>query len=142
AEMRKTYSIDFLGHTVSLRSIEMKQSVVRRIKLRVSDLLYDNLLREPLRGNQSAVRLTDTDRDYATFVWQLRRYMYGSLSEADVRRYQTGRIPPMSFKGIMSFFPLVDHADTLRELDEWLAASVWLAMRKRRTLLRALGLPT
>jgi hypothetical protein len=142
AEMRKTYSIDFLGHTVSLRSIEMKQSVVRRIKRRVSDLLYDNLLREPLRGKQSAVRLTDTDRDYATFVWQLRRYMYGSLSEADVRRYQTGRIPPMSFKGIMSFFPLVDHADALRELDEWLAASVWLAMRKRQALLRAAGLPT
>lgn len=142
AEMRKTYAVDFLGHTVSLRAVDMKKSAVRRIQIRISDLLYNNLLREPFSGNQAPSRLTETDRDYATFVWQLRRYMYGPLSEADVRRYQAGRIPPMSFKGIMSFFPLVDHPDSLRILDEWLSTEVWLAMRKRRSLLSGLGLPT
>lgn len=47
----------------------------------------------------------------------------------------------MSFEGVMSFFPLVVDEAGLRELDEWIAARIWLALRKRAGLLRAASLP-
>lgn len=47
----------------------------------------------------------------------------------------------MSFEGVMSFFPLVNDHRALSELDEWLEVHAWLAMRKRRALLKTAGLP-
>lgn len=134
-EMTSTTSLDYLGHRIQLRQISMKPAVERRVRGHVEELIYNNLLREPLNGTQDLARLTGTDRDYATFIWQLRRYMYGPLSESQVRRFSQGSIPPMSFEGVMSFFPLVNDHDQLRNLDEWVATRTWLAVRKRSTLL-------
>ncbi len=41
----------------------------------------------------------------------------------------------MSFQGVMSFFPLVDHDKDLIELDVWIATQTWLALKKRQRLL-------
>ncbi len=139
-EMSSTKHVDYLGHRVGLRDVRMKDASVTRIKARVSDLIFSNLLLEPLNGTQEPGRLSNVDRDYATLIWQLRRYLYGPLTEKDIRRFQTGAIPPMSFEGVMSFFPLINDENGLRELDEWIAAQIWLAMRKRAQLLRAAGL--
>ncbi|WP_278315035.1 reverse transcriptase domain-containing protein [Lolliginicoccus levis] len=139
-EMSSTKSVDYLGHCIGLRKVRMKDSSVDRIKKRIGDLIFTNLILEPLNGTQQESRLSDVDRDYVTLIWQLRRYLYGPLTEKDVRRFQAGAIPPMAFEGVMSFFPLMDDDDSLRELDEWIAARLWLAMRKRARLLRATGL--
>lgn len=135
AEMESTDHIEYLGHNVGLNSVRMRNSSVVRIKARIDELLYTNLLLEPLKGTQNLARVGANDRDYVVYIWQLRRYLYGSLSETEVRRFQDGNIPPMSFKGVMSFFPLVDDADTLTKLDEWITTRTWLALRKRRRIL-------
>lgn len=134
-EMESTKEIHYLGHTLGLRRLQMKPESVARVKSRVAQLLFANLLREPMSGTQDLARLTTTDRDYATYLWQLRRYLYGPLSERDVRRFLKGSVPPMSFQGVMSFFPLVDDDEVLAELDEWIASQTWLALRKRQRLL-------
>ncbi|MCF3138282.1 hypothetical protein LRQ04_03335 [Paenarthrobacter sp. AR 02] len=134
-EMSGTKRVDYLGHTLGLRSTQMKSTAVNRIKSRVQNLLFTNLLMEPLRGNQNLDRLTATDRDYATYIWQLRRYLYGPLSENQVRRFQRGSVPDMTFQGAMSFFPLVDHDSELETLDVWIATQTWLALKKRQKLL-------
>lgn len=139
-EMSSTKHVDFLGHRLSLRKVSMKDASLDRIKRRVGELIYTNLLLEPLNGTQEPSRLSDVDKDYATLIWQLRRYLYGPLTEKDIRRFQVGAIPPMSFEGVMSFFPLIDDEGSLRELDEWIAARIWLALRKRAHLLRGAGL--
>lgn len=139
-EMSSTDHVDYLGHRLELRQVRMKDTSVARIRTRVNRLVYTNLLLEPLNGSQNPNRLGKTDRDYVTLIWQLRRYLYGSLTENDIRRFQSGAIPPMSFEGVMSFFPLVDDEDGLRELDEWIASRVWLAMKKRARILRESGL--
>lgn len=142
AEIRSVVSVDFLGHSVTLDKISIRDSAVSRIKRNVQALLFNNLLREPLRRQQSLDRFSRNDKDYATFVWQLRRYMYGPLSEEEVRRFQAGKIRPMSFEGVMSFFPLVDDDCLLQELDQWLSLKTWQVVRKREKLLQAAGLPT
>lgn len=139
AEFNSTHTIDYLGHALTLDKVRMGASAVQRIKRRVNHLLYTNLLMEPLKNTQAASRLEGIDRDYLIFVTQLRRYLYGPLSETQLRRFQDGFVPPMSFEGIMSFFPLLDDDAQLAELDSWLASQTWLAMRKRARLLREDG---
>lgn len=134
-EILGTKSVGYLGHELGLRSIKMKSTSVMRIKQRIQTLLYTNLLMEPLRHNQRFDRLTDNDRDYVTYIWQLRRYLYGSLSENDVRRFQRGGAPKMTFEGVMAFFPLVDHDEDLDALDMWIATQTWLTLRKRKRIL-------
>ncbi len=141
-EMSSTKYVEYLGHRMGLRNIYMKSASVKRIKERVGQLIFTNLLLEPLNGTQEPNRLSDVDRDYATLIWQLRRYLYGPLTESEIRRFQNGSVPPMSFEGVMSFFPLVDSEDDLRELDEWIASRIWLAMRKRTDLLQSARLKT
>jgi len=136
-EMSSTKSVDFLGHRVGLRNVRMKETSIAKIKSRIKNLIYTNLLLEPMRGTQVHGRLTDLDRDYVVLIWQLRRYLYGPLTEIEIRRFQNGAIPPMSFEGVMSFFPLVDDDQELCELDSWMATQIWLAMRKRARLLTA-----
>jgi RNA-directed DNA polymerase len=137
-EMRSTDTVSYLGHELSLRKISLKPGSVQRLKVRIEQLLFANLLREPLNGAQDLRRLTDLDRDYATFIWQLRRYLYGPLSEVQVRRFQRGGMPPMTFQGAMSYFPLVNDEMQLRQFDSWLASRTWLAVRKRQHLLSSL----
>ncbi len=139
-EMSSTKYVDYLGHRLGLRDVRMKDASVNRIKARIGELIFTNLLLEPLNGTQEPSRLSDVDRDYATLIWQLRRYLYGPLTEKGIRKFQAGAIPPMSFEGVMSFFPLINDERGLRELDEWIAARIWLAMRKRARILRAAGL--
>lgn len=140
-EIKTTKRIEYLGHTIGLRTVGIKKESLDRIKKRIDELLFNNLLREPLAGTQERGRLTDVDRDYVTLIWQLRRYLYGSLSEKEVRRFQNGGIPPMSFEGVMAFFPLVDDYEQLLSLDSWMSTRVWLVMRKRARLLRDAKLP-
>lgn len=141
SEVLATSKILFLGHELELRATRMKESTIEKIKTRVQHLIFTNLLLEPLAGTQARGRFGKDDLDYNVFVLQLRRYLYGPLSEADVQRFRTGNIPPMSFQGVMSFYPLIDDNEQLRALDEWILNRVWLAMRKRARLLRGAGLP-
>lgn len=140
-EMKSTDSVDYLGHNVGLRTVRIKGASVERIKRRIEKLIYTNLILEPLNGTQDPARLTDVDRDYIVLIWQLRRYLYGSLTEKEIRRFQEGVIPPMTFEGVMSYFPLVEDHTQLVGLDSWMATQIWLALRKRGRLLSAAGLP-
>jgi hypothetical protein len=97
---------------------------------------------EPLAGTQHRRQITGSDRDYVVFVLQLRRYLYGGLSEAEVRRFERGAIPPMSFKGLMSFYPLVSDNEQLEALDEWIETRTWLALQRRAKLLAGYTPPT
>ena len=138
AEIRTTHSVDFLSHSFALRSISMADRSVAAAKRALSEYVYNHLLREPLAGNQDMTRLRGgLDRDYLALVWQLRRYMYGSLSEKSLRRLLRGPIPPKIYLGgLLGRHPLVDDTAQLRALDAWLSTEVWLALRKRARLLR------
>ncbi len=50
--------------------------------------------------------------------------------------YLRGVYTTISFKGIMSFYPLVDDEDQLRSLDGWLVAVIHRALKKRARLLK------
>lgn len=139
AEFRTTHHVDFLSHRVALRTVSISDRAIAAAKTTMSTYIYNHLLREPITGTQDMSRLArGLDRDYVALLSQLRRYLYGGLSEARLRRLLRGPLPSkISLGGLLGRHPLVNDTDQLRELDAWLATQVWLALRKRADLLRA-----
>ena len=136
SEIARAPSVEYLGYEITLEATSLKKANEEKIKKRIQQLIYETLLREPLAGTQEPTRLAGhLDKDYAMAIARLKRYLYGDLSEREVRKYQAHGAPMRRFKGIMAAFPLLDDEDSLRELDAWLLSCLWLAMRKRATLL-------
>lgn len=140
-EIRTIRSVTFVGYDLGLDHCDLSEEATTRIKASCSTLIYNNLLREPLNGTQSADRIGDSiDRDYIALLAQLRRYLYGNLSERTVKRFQHGDMPLRHFRGVMSAYPLLDNSDSLRRLDGWLLHSIHHAIKRRTTLLEEAGL--
>lgn len=140
AEFRTAHNVDFLSHRVALRTISVSERAMSVARKTISGYIYNHLLREPTNGSQNLGRLSrGLDRDYLAPLWQLRRYLYGSLSEQQLRRLLRGPLPPMmSLGGLLGRHPLVNDREQLTEFDAWLSTQVWLALRKRARLLEAL----
>lgn len=140
-EIRTIRSVKFVGYDLGLDHCDLSRDAATRIKANCSNLIYNNLLREPMNGTQSADRLTGSiDRDYVALLAQLRRYLYGNLSERTVKQFQRGDIPLRHFRGVMSAYPLLDNSDSLRRLDGWLLHTIHQAVKKRTVLLERAGL--
>lgn len=139
AELTTTHALDFLSHRVGLRSIAIADRSLDAVKRSVRVFIYNHLLREPLQGTQQLRRLRGgLDRDYLALMWELRRYLYGSLSEEQLRRLLRGPLPPMiSLGGILGRHPMINDVQQLQRFDSWMATQVWLALRKRARLLGA-----
>lgn len=134
---RKTH-VEFLGYSISVGAVSIKRASVKKIKRQISYLLYRNLI-QPLRGKVlRGLVIPSNNRDDALLVAisQVRRYMYGGLTSAMLRRYINGRSRRISFKGIMSFYPLVNDEAQLRALDGWLTAVLYRAVQLRSRLLK------
>lgn len=145
-EMTSTSSFTFVGHKfvrkpmpTSRITIGLSDRKRRAIQNRVDQFIYHNLLHEVLRGHQDLSRLGSVDRDYVVLIWQLRRFIYGRLSERQLRKMLYGGIHAIRLTGLLSYYPLIDDKDWLIELDSWIATRVWLSMRKRGTLLASIG---
>ncbi|MCR6646644.1 MAG: reverse transcriptase domain-containing protein [Cellulomonas sp.] len=136
-ELRTTHHIEFLSNRVGLRSVAISSRTLDLAKDTASKYIYDHLLREPLAGRQDLRRLAGgIDRDYIALLTQLRRHLYGNLSEHRLRRLLRGPLPPrMTVGGILGRHPLANDLGQLKEFDAWLTTQVWLALRKRSTLL-------
>jgi RNA-directed DNA polymerase len=99
----------------------VKPSSIEKIKSHIEQLVYRNLLHEPMNGSHRPSRVAaHVDRDYVTALSQIRSYLYGDLSERTVQRFQRGEIPSRRFKGVMAAYPLIDDDDQLIALDGWL----------------------
>lgn len=137
SEMPSTLSVDFLGHSLYLNDVSLSRSMKETIKRRVDRFVWVNLLEAPDSKSQKLDRLNNRiDRDYVTLLSQLRKYLYGNLSEKDVRKLAASKRPPkVNLGGIVAAFPASVESDDWRELDEYIRTAVWLALRKRRLLL-------
>lgn len=135
SELPCTNYIDYLGHRISANSIGIHDNAVRRIKNHISYLVYSNLLKLPVNGVFNLSRMTSGwDMDYVVMIAQVRRYLYGDLSESRLARYASGDTPERRYQGLMSFFPLVDDSARLAELDGWLQHTIYTSIRLREKL--------
>ncbi len=131
-----------MGHSLSAEGVRISDSSVARIKRRVSTIIYNHLLLQPKRGQVNPERIGDGfwDWDLVTCLNELRRYIYGRISEEFLQKALEGG-PVNLTRCAMSFYPTVDYAasEQLRALDGWLADVVCRAHRKRSALLAGCG---
>ncbi len=141
AEFKSKSTVSFVGYQIGSKIITMRPSNLERAKAWMSYLIYSNLLQEPKRGNTPLARVASgVDRDYLVMLAQLRRYLYGELSESQLSKYMARQTPLLRYHGLMSFYPIVNDESLLKELDGWLLNSVYRALRVRAKLFKKAGI--
>jgi hypothetical protein len=144
AELKSKTMVDFLAHSLSPAGVGISAKSISRIKRRVATIIYNNLLLQPKRGKVNPARLGTGFRDWdlVTCVNELRRYIYGRITEADLSLALSGIGPVNVTLCAMSFYPTVDSRGEpqLKSLDGWLVDVLARAHEKRRRTLKALGL--
>lgn len=140
AELQSTDHIEFVGYRVNAFKIGIRKSTVDRIKARIAKIIFTNLLEQPMSGNFVTNRVSDKiDSDFVVMIAQIRRYLYGDLSEMKLAKYLSGDAPEMRYRGLMSFYPIVDDQGQLKQLDGWLLHTVYTSLRHRAMLFKKNG---
>jgi RNA-directed DNA polymerase len=139
AEFKHKTSVAFIGYKIGSTLISFGPKTLRKAQSRMSYLIYSNLLQEPKRGRLAQSRLGDVDWDYVIMLQQIRRYLYGELTESRLRKYMARQTPLLRYHGLMSFYPVVNDEILLKQLDGWLLNSVFRALKLRAKLLTGLG---
>ncbi|MBP4046500.1 reverse transcriptase domain-containing protein [Chromobacterium violaceum] len=143
AEIYSKSAFNFLGYSISVDKVSIKPDSVRKIKKQISYLLYKNLI-QPLLTSPANGRLRPEiygDKAILVALAQVRRYMYGGLSSQNLIDYLNGGSGRIYFKGIMSFYPLIDDEDQLRMLDGWLVSVLYRAIQCRQRILVSKSVP-
>ncbi|MBK9163665.1 MAG: RNA-dependent DNA polymerase [Acidobacteria bacterium] len=133
--------VEFLGYSISVDHVAIKKSSVKRIKKQISYLLYRNLI-QPLKGPRLlGLEIPNNDRDVAllTAMMQVRRYLFGGLTNQQLLNYVSGRTKRIYFKGVMSFYPLITDESQLKTLDGWLVSVIHRTVKLRSRLLANWG---
>lgn len=132
-----------MSHELSSSSVGIGRKAIARMKRRASTIIYNNLLLQPKRKQFNPTRVGPGfhDWDLVTCINELRRYIYGRVTESSVSAALAGQGRINVTRCVMAFYPLVDYsgATVLQELDGWLVGAVSRAYRKRCELLGALG---
>lgn len=141
AEFKAKSSVSFIGYQIGSKLISFRRENLKDSQDWLSYLIYSNLLQEPKKGRIAYDRVAgDIDWDYVVMLAQVRRYLYGELSESQLRKYMARQTPLMRYHGLMSFYPVVNDEPVLRHMDGWLLNSVYRALRLRGKLLMEAGL--
>jgi RNA-directed DNA polymerase len=134
AEMRTCTYFDFLGNRISQTDVTIASKSIRRIKRKISAIIHRHLLLYPSRDLFSTNRITANglDWDLITCLNEIRRYLYGSITEAHIQECLIRRTSPLIMtKCLLSYYPLVDDVRVFRELDGWLLNVIVRAQRAR-----------
>ncbi len=134
---KRKENFEYLGYTIAVNKISIKDDAVLKIKKQITYILYKHLI-QPLTVSQlRAINIPANNEDVhlVSALLEVRRYLYGNLSEGLLRSYLSGQNKRLFFKGIMSFYPLIDDEEQLKCLDGWLVTAIYKALKKRGKLL-------
>jgi RNA-directed DNA polymerase len=138
AEMRATTYFEFLGNRISQTHVSIAARSIRRIKNKVSAIIHRHLLLYPSRNLFSTNRIGNNglDWDLVTCLNEIRRYLYGALTEAQIEKCLTDRSQPLIMATcLLSYYPLVDDVNIFRQLDGWLINVIKRAQRARVSMI-------
>lgn len=142
-DLKKIAYVDFLGHRVSSDEINLTDKAVKRIKRKISQIIYIHLLQYPRAGHPIDPNRLGTphlDWDLITCLNEIRRYIYGGLKEADIERFLDQDIKLPIVRGLMAFYALINNISRLSELDGWLLNVISRAIRERNRQIIGKGL--
>ena len=137
-ELRTYPHFDYLGYRISAAGLSMPEKTIQKMKARASRLINLYLIEyldAGFRKSRSSIHPKTYDWDLLGLIYELRRSLYGGLSEADLHGFifDGKKLPKM--KGLMGFYCLLDDSSSLRALDGWMLSTVRRAMKERDRIL-------
>jgi hypothetical protein len=140
--LERIRAVDYLGYSIGSSNTGLSSNVMKRVKSKISFLIWSNLLKSIIKsGGLNTARISpESDMDYTTLVLQIRRYVYGSMTEQKLDSLIRGTGLRIQFPGLMSNFPLVSDREQLAALDAWMVNEIWNALKIRRAFLLKSGL--
>ncbi len=103
-------------------------------------MVYQHLIQAPKKRTFNKKRiLANVDWDLVTCVNELRRMIYGRLSEVDLTDGLSRKDPRKPIRSHMSGFAMVDDPDRFRVLDGWVVGLLERAYSMRAALVLKLG---
>jgi RNA-directed DNA polymerase len=140
-DLRHIDHFSYLGHKISKNHIDLTDKAIRKIKRKISKIIYIHLLLNPKRGlfSKSRVNVSAHDWDLVTCINEIRKYVYGKLKHEQLVNFIDHNKKIKTIQGLMSFYVLVDRVDQLSKLDGWLVNILSRALRERRRHLIKLG---
>lgn len=140
SEIQATHEVNFVGYRFRRGKIGLKAEVIDRMKIRIRYLVWSNLLQSLQQQSFQTERIDfPIDRDYVVLILQLRRYLYGNLTEEKVRELERGEVKQIRYPGILSYFPLVNDQEQLGSFDGWLVSTLHQALGKRTRMILSAG---
>jgi len=133
--------VDFLGYSISPDCVSISDKAVNKIKRHITYIFYKHLIQPLLGAKLVAIEIPANDKDIhlLSAISETRRYLYGNLSEEMIRNYLNGSSNRIFFKGVMSFYPLINSEHQIKQLDGWLHSILYRTIRIRRNLLKSWG---
>src|SRR5205085_2589109 len=113
---------------------------IRRIKGKISEIIHRHLILYPSRSLFSTARIGvgSLDWDMVTCINEIRRYLYGQVTEADLTAALANAAAPLKkTRSLLSFYPLVTDPTIFRQLDGWLVSAIRRAQKRRKHLIDA-----
>lgn len=141
AEMQAKDYIEFLGYSLSVGNVSIKNVAKRKIKAQISYILSKHLLQPIRKKPLKALIIPSNDMDISlvSAMTEIRRYLYGGLNSAQILNYIHGKTRRIFFKGLMSYYPLITDIAQLKELDGWVVSTVYHSVKERAKLLQTHG---
>jgi RNA-directed DNA polymerase len=129
---------DYIGHKFSKKYVQISGKGIVRIKQKLSRIIYIHLLHNLKRGLFEPARIGDDfyDWDLVTCINELRKTIYGGLKEKRLKAFLEENRRISRFKGLMSFYPLVNSIEQFSMLDGWLVSILRRALKKRSQLIK------
>ncbi|MBN8673905.1 MAG: hypothetical protein J0L56_07215 [Chitinophagales bacterium] len=141
SEIRSKEYFDFLGHSISSKQITLREKTIKNIKTRISQIINRHLIHYPQKHTIAKSRYsksTKTDWDLVTCIHELRKYIYGRVTENKLSKCLSDKKEPLEFTlSVMSFYPLVTDEKIFKSLDGWLIDTLDKALKVRESLVKA-----
>lgn len=140
-EIKTKRSIIFLGAEISSSGICPPEKRISRIKREIARVVYRHLIQAPKKGTFNVQRIQpDVDWDWVTCINEIRRMIYGRVSEADLTQGLQSKCPrkAMGFSS-MNGLEMVDMPERFKELDGWLVGLLERTYALRASLVTKLG---
>lgn len=137
-EMRTSAGFDYLGYCFKGSNLTMPEKKINHFKNRISRLINLYLIHYLDLGfdrSRSGVYPNTFDWDLLGLIYEMRRSLYGGLSEQDIKLFLERGIRLPNMKGTMGFYCLLDDPTPLKHLDGWMLSAVRRAMAARKRIL-------
>jgi RNA-directed DNA polymerase len=139
-EIKSKNHIAFLGCEILRAGVRPAEKRLHRLKKKIARVIYQHLIQAPKKRTFNKKRIQpEVDWDLVTCVNEIRKILYGRLTEANVTDGLRGAEPLKPVRSHVSGFAMVDLPDRFRELDGWIAGTLERAHAMRASLVAKLG---